>query len=124
MTVRLAAAAVLLAVIAFVLLGCGDGSNGSNPTDVPVPTNSQGTPLSFEEARDALAQRLDAIGPNVGSVPPDVRQELLIQCGQLTSYADRQTVAQLCNAINEAFERGDPGLIDIVVRELQALEPK
>lgn len=124
MTVRLAAAAVFLAAIAFVLLGCGDGSNGGNPTNVPPPANSQGTPLSFEEARDALAQRLDAIGPNVGSVPPDVQQELLIQCGQLTNYADRQTVAPLCNAINTGFERADPGLIDIVVRELGALKAK
>lgn len=126
MTFRLAASApVLLAVVTVVLLSCGGGGpNGGTPTDVPLPTNSQGTPLSFIEARDALAQRLDAIGTNIASVPDDVMQQLLIQCGQLIRYADRATVAQLCNAIDQAKKRADPGLIDLVVDELRALKAK
>jgi len=127
-TLRLGAFAVLVAVlvviVAFALHSCGGNSKTGQPTDVPLPTNLQGTPYSFAEFRDQFANRLDAIGPELGSVPPDIREEHLVQCGLLANYADRDTVAQLCNAINQAFTRNDPGLMDLVVAELAELKAK
>lgn len=124
MTLRLGAFTVALATITFVLLGCGGSSKTGQPTDVPLPTNLQGTPYSFAEFRDQFANRLDTIGPELGSVPSDIREEHLVQCGLLANYADRDTVAQLCNAINQAFTRNDPGLMDLVVAELAELKAK
>ena len=122
--------AALVAVIgavtltmSFALLSCGggDGEDGSK-TEVPRPTNAQGTPLSFEQARDALVQQLDGIGVNIGSMPDDVAAHLVAECQLLTSYAKPATVTQICNGIQQARDRADPGLLDIVVSSLRALK--
>lgn len=114
--------AVVVAAIAVALLSDCGGGTGGGPTDVPIPTDPSGTPVTFEALRDDLADELDAIGPNIGAVPADVKQDLLIRCGQLTNFVDRDEIAPLCNAINNAIERGDPGLVDIIVTELRALD--
>lgn len=122
---RLGAIAVCFAVVAFISLGCGMGSSGGgDKTPNALPTNDKGTPLSFAEARDAFVQRLDAIGPNIGSVPPDVQQQIMQQCSLLTHYAGQGGIDEICRAVQRAVDRGDPGLIDLVLRDLRALAAK
>jgi hypothetical protein len=124
MTLRLSASAVCIAIVAFALMGCGGGGSNGHATVVPLPTNEQGTPLSFEAARDAFAERLDAIGVNICCVPPDVRQNLIDQCEELALYAQQDAVDQICTAVGRAMDRGDPGLIDLILPDLRALQAK
>ena len=120
---RLRALAVTLAAIAFVLLGCGGGSSGSDtPTIAPPPTDAQGTPQTFEYFRDHFADRLDTIGPNIGYVPLDVRQELWLECQRLSVYLNQDTVTSLCTNVTRAMEGNDPDLLNATIRQLQALE--
>ena len=126
MTLRPGAIAVLVVVlvviVGFALRDCGGGSKGGQPTDIPLPTNVQGTPYSFAEFRDQFVSRLDAIGPNIGYVPPDVRQELLAQCREIALYVRQDAVTPLCDAISRAMDENDPDLLDVTIRQLQALE--
>lgn len=128
---RLAATIIIVIAAGLAVASCGGGDSGEDPPDngaSPPPTGattsevSEGTPLPFDAQRDELAERLDAIGANVGAVPPDVRQELLILCGNLVDLAERETVQQICNGLNQAFLNDDPDLLDLVVRELRNLE--
>ncbi len=124
----------IVVIAGLAVTRCGDGGgddppNGATPSvtspdqnRAATSTTSDGTPLPFESQRDELADRLDAIGANVGAVPADIRQELLIMCGNLAGLADRETVQQLCNGMNQAFINDDPDLMDLVVRELRNLE--
>ena len=111
-----------IVALAAVASSCDGDSKGGDPTTVPVPTDPSGTPVPFEVLRDDLADELDAIGPNIGAVPPDVQQQLLVQCGQLVNFVDRDEVAPLCNAIDKAIERNDPGSVDNIVDLLRALK--
>lgn len=109
-------------VAAITLSGCDGGSNGGNPTDVPIATDPSGTPISFEAFRDDLADRLDNIGANIGAVPPDVREQLLLQCEQLGNFVDHDAIEPLCRAIDTSIQNDDPGQVDNVVAQLRALE--
>jgi hypothetical protein len=125
--VRAGAAALVLGGAAIILIAvqfisCGGGSGNGGPTPIPIATDPSGTPVQFETFRDELADRLDAIGPNIGSVPTDVQEQLLTQCSQLANFADNDDVAPLCNGIRQAITNSDPGLIDNVVRLMRELE--
>lgn len=121
----------------FVLLmalavACGDGgsSGGPEPTMVPpvetVPVISDETPTSFEALKGELAGRLEGFGVNIGSVPDDVRRQLLGRCGELEAFAESGAVEDICSSIDDAFEQGTPatarGLIDAIVVSLSELQ--
>ena len=91
--------------------GTGDGGNGGTP---------QGP--SFEELRQDLLTQLDSIGANIGAVPDDIRNQILGQCRALDEFADDDEVDALCTAMQRAMDRGDPGLIDLVLENLATLE--
>jgi hypothetical protein len=131
---------VLFVLIAVTLLtlACGDGDSDGDgvPTPDAAATTTDGTaaapteplaptvPQSFEALRDELISELEAIGVNIGSVPPDVREHVLGLCFALEDYIDIDTVDELCGAIEDAMDSGDFGQIDLVIDELEALEPE
>jgi hypothetical protein len=132
LTLRFSALAFSVLMVGSSLLGCGDeASKPSTGTTAPtrtarptsLPTLDSGTPQTSAAFLEAFTMRLDAIGPNIDSVPPDVQIQILTDCGLLSNYAvEREIVAQLCNAIAQSMERHDPGLLDLVVEELLQLE--
>jgi hypothetical protein len=93
----------------------GGGGNGNGPTSIPNGG-------SFVEARDALANRLAAMGPSIAELPQDVRDDLLSDCEALARYADEDEVEEICAALSRAIDRGDTGTVDIVVNQLRQLE--
>lgn len=104
-----------------------DGA-GSTPTQdgvesTPTQGGAESTPTRFEALRDALRNQLDAIGVNIGAVPGDVRDQILASCRELEAFAEGERVEEICGAIEQAMERGDPGLIDLVLNQLAELEP-
>ncbi len=116
--------------------GNGAGGNGATPgrTASPAPTEdgagstptqdgAESTPTNFEALRDALRNQLDAIGVNIGAVPDDVRDQILASCRELEAFVEGERVEEICGAIEQAIERGDPGLIDLVLNQLAELEP-
>lgn len=108
-------------------VGDSEDVNGAVPTKTESPAATaeavQGTPTSFEALRDTLRDRLDAIGVNIGAVPDDVHDQILGWCHELESLAQQEVVADICEAIEDAIEQGDPGLIDLVLDQLAELEP-
>ncbi len=134
--------AVLLVLAAGVAACGGDnGANDSGAAEVTQPTASAtdvaapfasvspaataegvaGTPTRFEALRDGLRDRLEAIGDNITVVPDDVRNEILASCRELEEFVEREFVSDVCGAIERAIERGDPGLIDLVLDRLAEL---
>ncbi len=130
MTLRFSALVGSVLVVGSSLLSCGDGGSepsttatvGPTARSTSLPTLDSGTPPTSAAFLEGFTARLDAIGPNIDSVPADVQIQILTECGLLSNYADRDTVAQLCNAIAKAMENHDPGLLDLVVDELLDLE--
>ena len=109
----------LLLLAAGLTIACGDGNDSPNPTG----NGADGTAEPFEVARDALIEDLENIGSTIGDVPSDVGAGLLTDCRQLRLFADRDRVDGICEAIRQAMENRDPGLIDRVLEELAALTP-
>lgn len=110
---RYALVAILPLLLAAALASaCGGGATPSAPDDGGA---------SFEELRDTLRDRLDAIGVNIGAVPDDVRDQILAECRKLEQFVDEERVQGICGAIEQAIQQGDPGLIDLVLEELAAL---
>jgi hypothetical protein len=56
-------------------------------------------------------------------MPEDVRDQLLALCRELEAFVEGERVAEICGAIEQAIERGDPGFIDLVLEQLAELEP-
>ncbi len=111
------AIAVLIAVAALAGMACGGGNGGGSNSNA---TSTAG----FEQLRDALRTRLDAVGVNIGSVPEDVLSQILNQCQELGQFADQQRVNDLCDAIKRARDTNDTGLIDQIVTQLGQLQRK
>jgi hypothetical protein len=132
---RALALACLLTCIAAVL-GCeSDGDSGSddaNGAGTPAVSGTttangeapeeDGTPTAFENARDSFAARIQAMGPNIGAVPDDIRADLLLQCEALSEYADDGAVSDICGAVERAIDTGDFGLVDLILIDLDELE--
>ncbi len=113
-------AAFAALTIALFAVACNGDSNGA-----PSPTSpdSNATPSSFESIRDKLYSQLDAFGINIGAVPDDIRTQLLGSCQELEQFANADDVEEICTAIDDAIEQGDPGKIDLVLNRLLELEP-
>ena len=127
--------ALLLLAAAIACGGSGDtaeidGADG-DPTGQPGETASpvvtliatEDPPTTFAELRDDLLARLDAIGVNIGIVPDDIGEQLVSSCLELQGFVDGERVAEICASIGDAIERGDPGLIELVMERLADLEP-
>lgn len=122
-----AAIAAVLVVAVSLAVACDDGGNGRNGDGGATATpgaETPATPSTFDDLRGALLERLDAFGVNIGAVPPDVRAQILGLCRQLEQFVDEDTVDELCGAVERAMEQNDPGLIDLVIEDLAALEPE
>ena len=124
--------AVVVAAVALTLVACGGGNSpagSSSPTSVgtsaglPTP-GFRSTPSNFDEAVAAVRGRLDVIGVNIGSVPPDVRKQVLAQCRDLARFADQKKVNDLCSAVERAMNTGDFGTLDQVIAQLGQLKKK
>lgn len=114
--------AVLLALaIIGVAAACDDGPNGGAR---PTANGPPATAGAFEEKRDALAAQLEAFRTNIGALPDDIREQLLTSCQELDQFVDGDDVAQVCDAIEDAIDQGDPGKIDLVLARLTELEPE
>lgn len=118
---------VLFALLALLLIpaiagACNDGAAPFLPT--PTEGGLQNTPGAFETARDALSAQLEAIGVNIGVLPDDISQQLLDACRELEMFLDPGETDEICDAIEEAIDQRDPGLIDLVLERLDELEPK
>lgn len=120
----LAIALLLLAVAAIACGGSGDTANGGE-TVSPVVTfiATDDSPTTFEAARDDILAKLDAIGVNIGIVPDDIGEQLVRSCLALEAFVQGERVAEICASITDAIERGDPGLIDLVMERIADLEP-
>jgi hypothetical protein len=120
-------ALLLLAAAAVACGGSGDTANGDpdGETASPVVTliATEGPLTTFEALRDDLLARLDAIGVNIGIVPDDIGEQLVSSCLALEAFVESERVAEICASIGDAIERGDPGLIDLVMERLADLEP-
>ena len=116
-----------LLVVAFVVGACGgdgDGGddNGATAGRTEFPPAMDGTPARFEALRDALADRLEAIQVNIAAIPDDVQRKIIDLCRELEAFIDEDRVDEICGALDEAIDRGDPGRIDRILAELAELE--
>lgn len=93
---------------------------GGPESPTPTPT-VEGTPTRFEALRDGLRGQLEAIGDNIGTVPDDIRDQLLARCHELEEFVAPEVIADICGAIEQAIDGGDPGLIDLVLARLAEL---
>ena len=129
---RLSLIAVLL-VLAGFLSACGGGNgqvneeaNGTAPGRIQSPPRTgetgDATPTSFQALRDNLADRLDVIKVNITAVPDDIQRQIVDLCQELDAFIDEDRVEEICGALDEAFDRGDPGRIDRVLAGLAELE--
>ena len=104
--------------------GSGQTPQAGTTSEVPDATEeAEATPTEFEALRDSLANRLDAIGASIGDTPNDIRGQLLESCLGLGEFVDPDRVEPVCQDIEDAIERGDPGKIDLVLDHLADLEP-
>ena len=140
---RLAPVIALLLLVAAVACGGGGdtGEGGGADGDPPVVDGTDGDPrgenaspvvtlivtevppTGFEALRDDMLAQLDAIGVNIGFVPDDIGEQLVSSCLELEAFVEGEAVAEICASITAAIERGDPGLIDLVMERLADLEP-
>jgi hypothetical protein len=111
--------ALLLAVL--VAGACGGDNNGATAGRTELPP-AEGTPARFEALRGALADRLEAIQVNIAAIPDDVQREIVDLCRELEAFIDEDRVDEICGALDEAIDRGDPGRIDRILAELAELE--
>ena len=138
---RLAPVIALLLLVAAVACGGGGDTGDGADADPPVvdgtdgdPTGETASPVvtlivtevpptTFEALRDDMLAQLDAIGVNIGFVPDDIGEQLVSSCLELEAFVEGEAVAEICAGIGDAIERGDPGLIDLVMERLADLEP-
>ena len=113
---RCAAGAVLI-LIAIGAIGAacrGSGGDASNATST----------ANFEQLRASLSSRLDSVGPNIGSMPDDVLNQILNNCHELEKVVNEGSINNLCDAIKRARDTNDPGLIDQIVAQIAQLQRK
>ena len=113
---RRAAVAVLI-LIALGATGAACGGGGGDASNATSTAN-------FEQLRDSLSSRLDSIGPNIGSMPDDVLNQILNNCHELETFVEEGSINNLCDAIRRARDTDDPGLIDQIVAQLAQLQRK
>jgi hypothetical protein len=132
-TPRHVLASIALATALSLAACSSDGGDEGNGSPVPpttpgteapatLPPNIDPTPGSLDEARQALVDQLDAIGANIGAVPPDIQRGIIEDCETLEEFADGDTVGAICSDIQRAMDTNDPGLVDGVLRRLGELE--
>jgi hypothetical protein len=114
--VRRAAVAVLI-LIALGATGAACGGGGGDASNATSTAN-------FEQLRDSLTRQLDSVGPNIGSMPDDVLNQILNNCHELEQFVDEGSINNLCEAIRRARDTDDPGLIDQIVAQLAQLQRK
>ena len=102
--------------------GTASDPNGETASPVVTLIATEDPPTTFEGQRDHLLARLDSIGVNIGIVPDDIGEQLVTSCLQLEAHVEDGPVADICASIGDAIERGDPGLIDLVMEQLADLE--
>lgn len=122
-----------LLLTAVIALSCGDDGGSGSALDGDDASGTPGSgvatvasdeePTDFTSLRDDLIERLDSIGVSIGFAPDEVRDQLLESCHDLELFADAGRVGDICDALDDAIERGDPGLIDLILDELRKLEP-
>jgi hypothetical protein len=124
--VKRVAAVALLAAVAVLAMACGGGNGGNSATATTTTTATAATTATgpFAQLRDALRNRLNGIGVNIGSVPDDILNQILNQCHGLEEFADQNRVTDLCDAIRRARDTNDVGLIDQIVTQLGQLKTK
>jgi hypothetical protein len=119
------AIALLLAVAAAgVACGGADGGNSATATTTASSSTASTATGPFAQLRDALRNRLNGIGINIGSVPDDILNQILNQCHELAKFADQNRVTDLCTAIRRARDTNDVGLIDQILTQLAQLKTK
>ena len=109
-------AAAILLVITALAVACGGGSGGDSSNATKA--------TDFEQLRASLTNRLDSVGPNIGSMPDDVLDQILNNCHELEKFVDEGSINNLCDAIKRARDTNDPGLIDQIVAQLAQLQRK
>ena len=117
--------AIALLLLAAAAVACGGRGDPTGGTVSPVVTliATEDSPTTFEAARDDILAKLDAIGVNIGIVPDDIGEQLVRSCLALEAFVQGERVAEICASITDAIERGDPGLIDLVMERIADLEP-
>jgi hypothetical protein len=115
-------AAVLLAALAAACGGDGDGAGNGTPDGGTVLPTEEQTPVSFGELHTMLLQRLGSLRANIGSVPPDIRDEVLGWCRRLDEFIGEDEADEICEAVQRAIESADPGLIDRVLERIEGLQ--
>ena len=113
---RCAAGAVLI-LIAIGAIGAACGGGGGDASNATSTAN-------FEQLRASLSSRLDSVGPNIGSMPDDVLNQILNNCHELEKFANEGSINNLCDAIKRARDTNDPGLIDQIVAQIAQLQRK
>lgn len=119
-------AAIFAPLLALAVIGVAAACNGGGDSGPAQPTvdSPPATAGAFEEQRDALAAQLEAFRSNIGALPDDIREQLLASCRDLDQFVDGDDIAQVCDAIEDAIDQGDPGKIDLVLARLRELEPE
>ncbi len=113
---RVLATALILAITALSVACNGGGSTR--------PTGTATSTTNFEQLRDALRNRLNGIGVNIGVVPDDVLNQILNQCHELEQFTDQTRVNDLCTAVRRARDTNDVGLLDQIVTQIGQLKQK
>ena len=116
--IRLAAPFIATLAAAAIIAACGGSGDGG-----PSP-NATDTAAALETARAGLRSDLENYGANIGSLPDDIRADLLASCWELQSYAADDAVDDICSAVERAIDNADPGLIALILNELNALTPR
>ncbi len=114
---------LLLLAIPLLVLTAASACDGGNDSPTPTGNGADGTPTLFEEVRDDLSEQLARYRANIETLPPDVRDQLLSSCRELEAFVSSEDVDEICGAIEDAIEQGDPGRIDLVLARLDGLEP-
>lgn len=111
MTARTIVAAVAAGALALSVACSGGGGAHVVPTQ------------TFDDVHDELVERLDTIRVNIASVPDDIKARIKATCRNLEPFVGDDKTNDICNTLDEALDRADPGRIDRVLTELAELQP-